>query len=91
MKKILSVILIIALIFSVLPTGLFGITASALTNEFAGGSGTASSPYLIQTKSQLNNVRNNTSAHYKLMSNIIFTAEDFTSNGDFYNSGYGFL
>jgi len=38
--------------------------------SFAGGSGTEQSPYLISTPGQLNNVRNNLSAHYKLTGDI---------------------
>ena len=68
MKKVLSVIISVMLMVTALPLGAFNLTAR--------GIGTASSPYLIQTKVQLNNVRNNLSAHYKLVANIVFDAED---------------
>jgi len=38
--------------------------------EFAGGTGTATDPYLISTPAQLDNVRKNLSAHYKLIKDI---------------------
>ena len=37
---------------------------------FAGGTGTATDPYLISTPAQLNNVRNDLEAHYKLINDI---------------------
>ncbi len=90
MKKVLSVVLAIVLMLSIMPTGSFSITASAqMMEEFAGGSGTAVDPYLIATKEQLNNVRFHLGAHYKMTANIIFTADDFSEGGDFYNNGTG--
>ena len=56
---------------------------------FAGGLGTESSPYLIATKAQLNNVRNDLDACYKLTADIVFTDADFASGGAFYNGGTG--
>ena len=90
MKKVLSLVLTIALTLSIIPAGLFCITANAqMTEEFAGGSGTEADPYLIETKEQLNNVRFHLGAHYKMTTNIIFTADDFSEGGDFYNNGDG--
>ena len=89
MKKILSSILAVLLIFYVLPTNLFGITVSAATTEFAGGSGTESDPYLIATKEHLNNVRNYPDAHYKMIADVVFSEEDFANGGLFYNSARG--
>jgi len=57
------------------------------TTDFSGGLGTANWPYLIGSKTELNKVRNNRSAHYKLVADIEFTASDFASGGSFYNSG----
>ncbi|MBO5933535.1 MAG: bacterial Ig-like domain-containing protein [Bacteroidaceae bacterium] len=65
--------------------------AAGDTTSFAGGSGTATDPYLIETKEHLNNVRNNLSAHYKMIADVIFTDDDFSEGGSFYNSGSGFL
>lgn len=65
--------------------------AAENTTEFAGGSGTASSPYLISTKEHLNNVRNHLSAHYKLTADITFSSSDFSTGGTYYNSGNGWL
>lgn len=42
----------------------------SIQNDFAGGTGSASDPYLIQTASQLDNVRNYLSSSFKLVSNI---------------------
>ena len=58
-------------------------------SDFAGGCGTEDDPYLIETKEQLDNVRNNLEAHYKMIENIEFSAEDFSVRGEFYNSSAG--
>jgi subtilisin family serine protease len=42
--------------------------------EFAGGTGTEQDPYLISTPQQLDNVRNNLSAHYKIVNDIDLAA-----------------
>lgn len=92
MKKVLSLVLIIALTLSIIPTGTFSVTANAVTTEeFVGGNGTIDAPYLIETKEQLNNIRNNLGAHYKLVTDIIFDKEDFANDGKFYNNGHGFV
>lgn len=65
------------------------LAVSASAADFAGGSGTANSPYLISTKEQLNRVRNNLNAHYKLTADITFTSSDFSPSGKFYNGGAG--
>ena len=59
------------------------------TNEFAGGNGTPYNPYLIFTKEHLNNVRNYLDAHFKMMTDIVFTEADFAEGGAFYNRGQG--
>jgi hypothetical protein len=56
---------------------------------FAGGSGTETSPYLIETKEHLNNVRKDLDAHYKLIADIVFAETDFANGGVFYNSAKG--
>ncbi len=49
---------------------LFVVNFTALAQFSGPGSGTEASPYLITSASQLNEVRNDLSAHYKLVSNI---------------------
>ena len=61
----------------------------AAAASFAGGTGTKSDPYQIATAAQLNKVRSNLSAHYKLTADIVFTEADFASGGTYYNSGKG--
>lgn len=56
--------------------GLFGIIPSAAENYE--GSGTVNSPYLVKTAEQLDGIRNNLSAHYKLSNTI-----DLSSFGEF--------
>jgi len=46
-------------------------------NPFAGGTGTATDPFLISTPAQLNNMRNDLSANYKLINDV-----DLASWGD---------
>ena len=89
MKKWMSVFLVAIMIVSMLPMSVF--TVNAETAEFAGGKGTRPEPYLIKTKEQLNDVRNDLNAHYKLIADIEFTNEDFSTNGDFFNAGSGWV
>ena len=56
---------------------------------FAGGSGTKVDPYQIETKEQLNAVRNNMSACYILTKDIVFEDSDFAEGGAYYNEGQG--
>ena len=86
-KQLFAVLLSIAMIITTMPLGV--VTASAITTEFAGGSGTEADPYLVETKEHLNNVRNDLDAHYKMIADIEFSAADFAVGGDFYNNGTG--
>lgn len=65
------------------------LSANESISEFAGGSGTKDDPYLIADKYQLNNVRHHLKSHFKLTDDIVFTKQDFSYNGDFYNAGTG--
>ncbi len=86
-KQFFAILLSVTLIITTMPVSTM--TAYALTTEFAGGSGTETDPYLIETKEQLNNVRNDLDAHYKLIADIVFTDADFSEEGNFYNNGKG--
>lgn len=62
-----------------------------LSNSFAGGVGTADSPYLIENEKQLNAMRENTAANYQLINDVVLTEEwqaipNF--NGVFDGNGY---
>ena len=57
------------------------------TTDFAGGYGTYDEPYLINTKEQLNNIRKDLFACYRIENDIIFASVDFSKRGDFYNEG----
>ena len=57
--------------------------------EFAGGTGTETNPYQIETKEQLNNVRNYLNAYFELTADIEFTESDFAEGGTFCNNGAG--
>lgn len=59
--------------------------------DFDGGYGTKSSPYIIKTKAQLNNIRKNLTACYKLDADISFISSDFEKGGEFYNDGKGWI
>ena len=75
--KILSLFLAVVMLFSVLSVGA---TAESLTEVPEGYVG-------VYTKDDLSNMRNDLSANYILMNDIIFSEEDFEENGDFYNDG----
>ena len=77
--------LIMALLFiTIVLTSLFVVSASAATGnttEFAGGTGTKSDPYIIASKEHLLNVKNHLSSYYKMISDIEFTDDDYSSTG----------
>ncbi len=85
--KLLSIIVVLVLL--VYYCGGFLIVAYPTAADFAGGSGTEADPYLIETKYHLTNIRSNLSACYKLISDIVFSDTDFSSDGAFYNDGRG--
>lgn len=90
MKKVLSMLLALALLLMAVPVGVMPVAAATgNTTEFAGGSGTAEDPYLISTVDHLDNVRYYLSAHFKMINDIEFVEEDFAEGGDFYNNGVG--
>lgn len=84
LNKVTAIILV--LIFSVTALPLFA-NANTEKNSFAGGAGTSDSPFLVETKQQLNDIRNYPSAYFKQIADIEFDAEDFQVGGDFYNNG----
>ncbi len=88
-KQLFAVLLSVAMIITTMPFGV--VVANAVTAEFAGGSGTETAPYLIETKEHLNNVRNDLNAHYELIADIVFTDDDFSEGGDFYNNQKGWI
>ena len=85
--RILSFMLMLCMLCASIPTNIF----ASSQISFAGGSGTESDPYLIETAIHLDNVRYNLNAHYKMVADIVFTDADFSDGGIFYNSGSGFL
>lgn len=95
MKRVLAVLLSVALMMSLCPLGTFNLTVSAADMEngnitdFAGGAGTVEDPYLVSTKEHLDNVRFYRSSHFKMVNDIEFEEADFSEGGDFYNKGAG--
>ena len=59
--------------------------------EFAGGYGTVSEPYIIESKEQLDNIRRYPKASYRLDCDIVFDEYDFSEEGMFYNEGEGWM
>ena len=56
---------------------------------FAGGRGTAESPYLVSDTTQLNSVRKYPDAHFRMTKDIEFSDADFAEGGAFYNNDAG--
>lgn len=86
MKKIISILLVLLMVLTMVPTGV----VFATNAEFAGGDGSENSPYLIADKYHLNNVRYHLDARFQMVADITFTNEDFLVGGDFYNAGHFF-
>ncbi len=69
--------LIVMLVVTVLlahGSGPAGDHVFAATSTFAGGTGSSSSPYLIETAEQLNAIRTNLSSHFRLVADIDLSA-----------------
>ena len=69
MNKLITKICILVLLVSIL-IGCMPINVVLADNEFAGGSGTASDPYLISNANHLNNIRNKRDKYFKLTKDI---------------------
>ncbi|NLW69671.1 MAG: hypothetical protein GX061_01090, partial [Eubacteriaceae bacterium] len=70
-------------------SGVFGEKVIEVINW--SGQGDETSPYIITNAEQLDLVRTQLSAHYRLEGDIVFTAEDFAEGGDYYNGGKGWI
>ncbi|MCU6790497.1 S-layer homology domain-containing protein [Paenibacillus sp. WQ 127069] len=77
-RKWLAAVLVLLQLF-----GLFGLAgiSRAFNGSFAGGTGVSGDPYLIDTASMLNEVRNDLSAHYKLINDIDLDASSPFNQG----------
>ncbi len=51
------------------------------------GSGTAQEPYLVATTADLDAVRQQPDAHYRLVANLVFAEADYAEGGPFYDYG----
>lgn len=85
-NKVVKIIIICGMIVTGCLSLAYNVCAQS---EFAGGSGTKADPYQIETKEQLNAVRNNMSASYILTKDIVFEDSDFAEGGTYYNEGQG--
>ncbi|MGM0462911.1 MAG: MBG domain-containing protein [Fibrobacterota bacterium] len=80
-KNILHKSSIVFFCFSVISGSVFG--------DFAGGSGTADDPYLVENSEHLNAVRDYPESHFEQTGSIEFSSLDFQTGGLYYNDGDG--
>ena len=59
-------------------------TTAFAYNEFAGGAETEENPYLIENQDHLDCVRKHLGAHFRMTADVIFTPEDFSEEGFFW-------
>lgn len=76
MRRIFSILMVLLLVIGIIPFQAF-----ALPNDHMSGDGTANNPYVITTLNQLNAVRNDLNAHYKLGADIDASETANWSNG----------
>ncbi|MGG6447796.1 fibronectin type III domain-containing protein, partial [Pseudobacillus badius] len=73
-KRLATALMVAPMVATSIPvadlTGLSEVGKAEAAGVFAGGDGTAANPYLIASASQLNDIRNNLSSHFKLTANI---------------------
>lgn len=100
-KKIISWMLVITLVVTMIPMQ-FGTAYAESTSSIEDDDAGFIVPveqltevpegYIgIYTKEDLDNVRNDLSANYILMNDIVFEESDFEEGGEFYNEGKGWL
>ncbi|QGQ99291.1 hypothetical protein EHS13_32725 [Paenibacillus psychroresistens] len=92
-KKGISIILVMLMVVGGL-NGLFvggGKVHAAVSVEFAGGTGAQSDPYLIEKADQLNGIRSNLAANYKLTADIELGEYDWAPIGAYMNGFNGNL
>lgn len=77
-RKILTVLIVLAFLMQFFPAAI-AVKAAADWTGYAA----------ISSKADLDSIRNNLSGKYYLTADIIFTPEDFSEGGAFYNSGMG--
>ena len=65
MRRIFSILMALLLVIGIIPFQAF-----ALPNDPMSGDGTANNPYVITALNQLNAVRNDLNAHYKLGADV---------------------
>lgn len=70
-------------------SGIPTIPAEENASDFSDGQGTMFDPYIIETKEQLNRVRNHPWACFVLAENLAFDESDFAEGGAYYNEGAG--
>lgn len=61
------------------------------SGPFAGGDGSVSNPYIIESSSQLDAVHYYLDKCFALSGDIVFDVTDFAEGGDFYNGGKGWI
>lgn len=76
MRRIFSILMALLLVIGILPFQAF-----ALPNDPMSGDGTANNPYIITTLNQLNAVRNDLNAHYRLGADVDASETANWSNG----------
>ena len=94
MKKLLSILLSVAMLLSVTSLTVFAdetdISLTSSDSVFAGGSGTEDDPYQVSTPEQLNEVRNYLDKHFVQINNIDMTAAT-SEGGTYWNDGTGWI
>lgn len=90
-KRLVSLLLCVALIATMLPMGIFTVNAETTpgTTKISHLAEVPEGYVGIYTKADLDAVRNNLAGKYILMNDIEFTEADFAEGGDFYNNGTG--
>ncbi|MTI96238.1 MAG: hypothetical protein FH749_12305 [Firmicutes bacterium] len=87
--SVVAAVIVVTMLFTVqtiLPAG----AAPAGTGLFE-GEGTKDDPYLVESKDDLNNVRDYPDKHFRQTQDILFTDADFEEDGAFHNGGQGWV
>jgi len=91
--RVIAWLLIFAIIFTNTSLGVFADSAEStgLPVQVAHKSEVPEGFTAVCTKADLDGIRNNLIGNYILMNDIVFTEEDFSEGGSFYNEGLGWM
>jgi len=90
-KRVVSLIMVFAIVIGIMPVSEVLATENENRNSTIDEVVDWTGYTAISTKEDLDAIRNNLNGKYYLAEDIVFTPDDFSENGSFYNNGNGWM